>query len=246
MTKERDVQVHLLPELVPAGRLAGATAVVIDVLRATTTMVFALAAGCRAVFPCLEINEAKELADRMPPGSVLLAGERGGKPIPGFDLGNSPGEFLHELCRDKTLVMTTTNGTRALVRAAEADRILIGAFVNFSAVCEHLHSETRPIHILCAGSAGEITLEDTLLAGAFVNYLHGHFPVNLNDSARLAGDCYDNHGGNLQEALGISQGGILLQELGYEDDVCAAAKWNRYSLVPAIRRDPFRVEAGVI
>src|SRR5437764_4244443 len=171
MPAEREVQVHLLPELIPPGRLAGGVAVVIDVLRATTTMIYALAAGCTCVRPCAEVEEARELAGGMRAGRVLLGGERGGKPLPGFDLGNSPREYTGKLCKGCTLVLTTTNGTRALLRAAEAARTLLAGFVNYSAVCEQLRQETRPIHIICAGTEGDVTLEDTLLAGALVDYL---------------------------------------------------------------------------
>src|SRR5437764_12780084 len=93
MPDDRDVQVHLLPALAPAGRLAGGLAVVIDVLRATTTIVCALAAGARCVRPCAEVEEAKALAAEMRVGRVLLGGERGGEPLPGFDRGNSPREY---------------------------------------------------------------------------------------------------------------------------------------------------------
>src|SRR4051812_14748139 len=91
MSRDRDVQVHLLPELVPAQRLAGGLAVVVDVLRATTSIVYALAAGCTSIRPCAEVEEARALAGQMRAGRVLLAGERDGLPLPGFDLGNSPG-----------------------------------------------------------------------------------------------------------------------------------------------------------
>src|SRR5947199_9745820 len=111
MPEDRDVQVHLLPCHAPPGRLAGGIAVVIDVLRATTTIVHALAAGCTAVRPCATVEEARELAGQMRVGRVLLGGERGGVPLPGFDLGNSPREYTAKLCRGTTLVMTTTNGT---------------------------------------------------------------------------------------------------------------------------------------
>ena len=121
MPDDREVQVHLLPELVPCGQLEGAVAVVIDVLRATTTIVHALAAGCDCVRPCLEVEEARELADQMRAGRVILGGERGGSPLPGFDLGNSPGQYTAQVCKGTTLVLTTTNGTRALIRAAETD-----------------------------------------------------------------------------------------------------------------------------
>src|SRR5687768_15572560 len=101
MGRERDVYVHLLPTLAPAGKLAGGVAVVIDVLRATTTIVYALAAGCTAVRPCAEIEEAREVAGAMRMGRALLAGERGGVKVPGFDLGNSPREFTPQACRDR-------------------------------------------------------------------------------------------------------------------------------------------------
>ncbi|HZT82367.1 MAG TPA: 2-phosphosulfolactate phosphatase [Gemmataceae bacterium] len=244
MTAEREVYVHLLPGLAPPGRLAGGTAVVIDVLRATTTVVHALAAGCTAVRPCAEVEEARELAGGMRAGRVLLGGERGGRPPPGFDLGNSPKEYCGKLCRGATLVLTTTNGTRALLRAAEAERVLLAAFVNFSAVCEQLRHDPRPLHIVCAGTDGEVALEDTLLAGALVDYLSEATEVRLNDAARLAWDCFDNHGRVLEGALAVSRGGEILRSLGYDDDVKAAARVDRFALVPELRREPLRVEVG--
>src|SRR5437762_2088702 len=98
MPDDRDVQVHLLPALIPPGRLTGGLAVVVDVLRATTTIVYALAAGCKAVRPCVEVDEARELANQMRAGRVLLGGERGGLPLPDFDLGNSPREYTGAKC----------------------------------------------------------------------------------------------------------------------------------------------------
>lgn len=241
MPAARDVQVHLVPALVPLGRLRGGVAVVIDVLRATTTMVHALAAGCTAVRPVAEIAEAQALAQELP-GRVVLAGERDGQPLPGFDLGNSPAEFTPATCRDATVVLTTTNGTRALVRAAEAERVLAAAFVNFSAACELLRHDRRPVHIICAGSAGEPALEDTLLAGAFVEFLSDEFDVTLNDSARLAWDCAENHGQVLLGALEVSAGGQVLRRLGYQADIVAAAQVDQFSLVPELLREPLRLE----
>jgi 2-phosphosulfolactate phosphatase len=246
MARERDVQVHLLPGLVPAGALVGGLAVVIDVLRATTVIVHALAAGCKAVYPCPEIEEARKLAGGMRFGEVLLAGERGGLPLPGFDLGNSPGEFTPEVCRGRTIVLTTTNGTRALLRAAEADRVLAAGFVNFSAVCEQIRQDARPLHILCAGTEGEVTLEDVLLAGGLVNFLSETEEIHLNDSGRLAWDCFENNGPVLPCALEISTGGARLRRLGYEDDIRDAAQVDRFALVPEVRRDPLRLEVGAL
>jgi 2-phosphosulfolactate phosphatase len=246
MPDDRDVQVHLLPQLMPEGRLAGTVAVVVDVLRATTTIVYALAAGCVAVRPCAEVEEALALAGSMRVGRVLLGGERGGVPLPGFDLGNSPREYTAKLCRGNTLVLTTTNGTRALLRAAEADRCLVAAFVNFSAVCEQLRQDARPVHIVCAGTEGEVSLEDTLLAGAFVEYLCESGAVRLNDAARLAWDCFENHGKVLLGALEVGHGGAKLRSLGYDEDIRAAAQIDQFALVPELRRDPLRVEVGAV
>jgi 2-phosphosulfolactate phosphatase len=246
MSQDRDVWVHLLPQLVSPDRLRGSLAVVIDVLRATTTMVTALAAGCVCVRPCLEIDEARQLAGQMPAGRVLLGGERNGSPIPGFDLGNSPRQYTCSVCRGMTLVLTTTNGTRALLHASTADRVLLGAFVNYSAVCEQLRQDARPIHVVCAGNGGDVTLEDTLLAGAFVEYLCETTAVRLNDAARLAWDCYETHGKVLEGALEVSAGGVGLRQLGYDDDIRAAARIDQFALVPELRRDPLRVEIGAV
>jgi 2-phosphosulfolactate phosphatase len=246
MPHDREVQVHLLPDLAPSGCLAGGLAVVIDVLRATTTIVHALAAGCTAVRPCADVEEARTLAGSMRAGRVLLGGERGGVPLEGFDLGNSPREYTAKMCRGNTLVLTTTNGTRALVRAVEADRTLVAGFVNYSAVCEQLRLDAHPVHIICAGCEGHITMEDALLAGAFVDFLCEGSEVQLNDSARLAWDCFENHGRILLGALQLSRGGANLRQLGYDEDIRTAAQVDLFHLVPELRRDPLRVEVGTV
>ena len=246
MPEERVVRVHLTPDRLTPTLLAGSVAVVIDVLRATTTIVHALAAGCVAVWPVAEVEEARRLADGLRAGRVLLGGERGGVPLAGFDMGNSPGEYTCARCKGTTLVLTTTNGTRALLRAAPAVRTLIAGFVNYSAVCEQLAEEERPIDIVCAGYHGEAALDDALLAGALVEHLCEHQAVALNDAARLAWDCFEHHGRVLDGALEISAGGVHLRGLGYDDDIRTAARVDQFALVPEMRRDPLRVEIGAV
>jgi 2-phosphosulfolactate phosphatase len=192
------------------------------------------------------VEEARRLAGQMRAGKVVLAGERGGLPLPGFDAGNSPAEFTAARCRGATLVLTTTNGTKALLRAAAAARALVAAFVNFSAVCEQLRPEARPIHVLCAGNGGEVALEDALLAGAIVDRLCDGGEVRLNDGARLAWDCFEHHGRVLDGALALSAGGARLRELGYDDDIRAAGRVDQFALVPEVRREPLRVEIGAV
>src|SRR5262245_43955394 len=223
MPDDGEVRVHLLPELVPTGCLSGSVAVVVDVLRVTTTMTYALTAGCTCVRPCAEVEEARALADQMRAGRVLLGGERGGVPLPGFDVGNSPGEFKPKLCRGSTLVLTTTNGTRALLKATEAERVLVAGFVNYSAVCEQLRHDGRPVHIVCAGTEGEVTLEDTLLAGALVDFPCDLDELHMNDSARLARDSLEHHRCVLPGMPEISRVGANLKRLAYDEHIRAAA-----------------------
>jgi 2-phosphosulfolactate phosphatase len=246
MAEDRDVRVHLLPELAAPQFLQDGLAVVIDVLRAGTTIIHALAAGCTSVRPCLEVDEARALAGSMRAGRVLLGGERGGTPIPGFDLGNSPGQYVARMCRGTVLVLTTSNGTRAILRAALAPRVLIAGFVNYSAVCEQLQKDLRPVNIVCAGTEGEAAIEDTLLAGGLVDFLCDVTEVRLNDSARLAWDCFENHGMALAGALEIGKGGAKLKQLGYDEDILAAALVDQFNLVPELRRDPLRIEVGAV
>jgi 2-phosphosulfolactate phosphatase len=246
MPEERLVRVHLTPDRLTPEQLTPSVAVVIDVLRASTTMIHALAAGCCAVWPVEEVAEARRVADGMRAGRVLLGGERDGVPLAGFDLGNSPGEYTCARCKGTALVLTTTNGTRALLRAAPAARTLIAGFVNYSAVCEQLAEEARPVDIVCAGYHGEVALEDALLAGALVEFLSEHGAVALNDAARLAWDCFENHGRVLDGALEISAGGAHLRSLGYDNDIRAAARVDQFAVVPELRREPLRVEIGAV
>jgi 2-phosphosulfolactate phosphatase len=181
--------VHLLPRLVEPAALAGGVCVVVDVLRATTTMSHALAAGARDVLPCLEIADALAAAETLPRGERLLGGERGGAKIEGFDFGNSPGEYTPDVVAGKTVIFTTTNGTRAILHCREAARVVLGAFVNLSSLARELapmlNSADGNVHVICAGTGGEVSYEDTLFAGALADRL---LPLanETNDPARLA------------------------------------------------------------
>jgi 2-phosphosulfolactate phosphatase len=231
-----ELRVHLLPDLVEPTDLAGRTVVVIDVLRATTTICHALAAGAVAVVPCLEIDEARTTAAQMS-GTVALGGERKGLKIEGFDLGNSPTEYTAASVGGRTVVFTTTNGTRAMHRAAQAAEILIGAFVNRGALVRELRSRPR-VDLLCAGTHGAITAEDCLLAGAVVDGLADGSHADLNDQARLVRDAWRTvrGGGSLAATLRECQGGRNLIAEGFDADIDTAAVVDRLDIVP--RLDP--------
>lgn len=263
MSRQRRIDVHLLPALVEPQQLAGQTVVVIDVLRATTTIIYALASGAIQVIPCLEVDEARLVAAGGVPGSTVLGGERGGLPISGFDVGNSPREYTRLRVGGKTVVFTTTNGTRALLRCKAARRVLIGAFVNHSAICRELVGEPE-VTLLCAGTDGHVTREDALFAGAVVHELasrvqsmasRGSQPPEtncvaiLNDQAELAADAWrscicDNAGANsLGQALRASRGGRNLIETGQENDIDLAAQIDKFDIVPELDLATWRIRA---
>ena len=228
-----DVFVHLLPELVELERLRGGVAVVVDVLRASTTIVHSLAAGARAVVPFERVDQARAYAERAERGSVALAGERGGVLIEGFDLDNSPYSCTPQSVGGKTVAFTTTNGTRALLHCREADRVLVGAFVNLNAVAAEIARSGRPVHVVCAGTRGRITSEDVLFAGALATEIGA--TRRRDDVTQMAVDHYAAHAAtdaSLLAALRASAGGRDLIDLGFDRDVECAAARNTLAIVP--------------
>lgn len=224
------VAVHSLPPAASPDALRGAQAVIIDLLRASTTICAALRAGAACVRPALEPEEAIALRRTRPPGACILGGERGGVLIPGFDLGNSPREYTPERVRGLEVIFTTTNGTRAIHAAAAggADRIVIGCFANLSRAVGALRDDGRHVHILCAGTNGEVSMEDVLCAGAIVAGLRDSgFAHNSDDQSRIAERLYRSAASEpdgVTRAMLESRGGRNLVRIGLGDDVrdCAA------------------------
>ena len=236
----RRVCVHLLPELFEPEDLRGAVAVVIDVLRASTTIISALAAGASAVIPVGTVDEAQRIVQQFPSGTALLGGERGGMKIPGFDLGNSPDEYVPDRVGSQTIVFTTTNGTKALLRTKQAHRVFIGAFVNIEALVAALQQDNTPIHLICAGSDGQVTREDVLFAGEVVRRLAGKF--ELNDAARIALDVSAQGASDaILTALQDSLGGANLRALGHDADIAFSAKLDQFACVPELSISDWRI-----
>jgi 2-phosphosulfolactate phosphatase len=236
------LNVYALPKLADPAQVAGGAAVVIDVLRATTTIAYALEAGAAEVLPCQEVDEARLAAGRFSPGQCLLGGERHGLAIEGFDLGNSPSEYTPERVGGKTVVFTTTNGTRAMFHARPARRILIAGFVNVSAVVRQLIGEEQ-VYIVCAGTEGEFSRDDVLLAGMIVELLtrRGGMNYQQNAQAITAREVWMNafavpqalgaepiEPERLAEELYTSPGGRNLANLGLDEDILAAAQIDRF------------------
>ncbi|MDX1675481.1 MAG: 2-phosphosulfolactate phosphatase [Longimicrobiales bacterium] len=215
------------------------TVVVIDVLRATSTMVEALANGARAVFPVPTVDDAARIAQGIGRDSVLLAGERKGLPIEGFDLGNAPAEFTREAVGDTSLVMATTNGTRAFMAVAEryaakeGAGILAGALLNLTAVAETTTEAGTDVAIVCAGREGRFGLDDALCAGALVRALEAADPI-LNDAGRAARRLIGRKQ-DLASALADTAAGRYLEGIGHGEDVALCAQLDRTDVVPGFR-----------
>jgi 2-phosphosulfolactate phosphatase len=231
---------------------------VLDILRASTTIVHALANGARCVIPTLSVADARETASEvcragehptteMSPrdacgfadSSILLGGEREGILIDGFDLDNNPFAYGPDIVRGRTIVFTTTNGTAALHRSVQADRILIGAFVNLQAVVNVLAEDQRPIHLVCAGTRGKITIEDVLCAVAIVDRLLGEFGRRdedlPDDQAQLALHRYlaaSTSDAEFLRAMRNSYGGRNCRRLGFDDQLVRAATFDLFDVVP--------------
>jgi 2-phosphosulfolactate phosphatase len=173
------VAVALTAEEAAAAPVAATTAVVIDVLRASTTIIAALASGCAGVVPVGHPDDARARLAALPPGTALIAGERRGEPLQGFHLGNSPLEFTPARVAGKTVVLTTSNGTRALLAARRAAEVGVGALVNLSAAARWAAGRGRDLAILCAGERGAVSLEDHVCAGLLIDRL-------VADGIRLA------------------------------------------------------------
>lgn len=214
--------------------LEGHTAVVIDVLRATSSIVAALESEAHAIFPVDSTDEAVKLANSLGRGDTLLAGERKGLKIEGFDLGNSPAEFGAEAVFGKRIVMTTTNGTRALVAASAAERVLVASFGNLSAVA-HECAKAERLAIVCAGKEERFALEDALCAGMLLGRLEEWLgdEVALDETARVALMLADAFGIDA-DFLADTASGRALIEIGHGGDLEWCARVDVSTLVPEL------------
>lgn len=235
-----DVHVHLLPALLRPEDLAGGVAAVIDVLRASTTVIQALANGATAVLPCATIEEARAVAARFAPEPVLLGGERGGVRIEGFDLDNSPASYTAAVVGGRTIAFTTTNGTAALRCCEAADGIILAAFNNLSAAAAWLEHAGRRVHLVCAGTDGRLTAEDILCAGMLARRLTGGgAAADVDLPTELAIDFARRRGADpalLLRTLRESLGGRNLIELGFDADIAIAARVDSLAVVPQFDR----------
>ncbi|HOJ45791.1 MAG TPA: 2-phosphosulfolactate phosphatase [Bacillota bacterium] len=225
------VDVKLSPLAAEARTHLDATVIVVDVLRASTTIITALANGARNVVPVLTPDEAATLKLRYDSANVLLGGERGGVKIQGFDLGNSPLEYTEETVSGKTIVFTSTNGTEAIGKTTSAQTVLIGAYLNLEAVARFAVELGKDVIIMCAGNQGSFALEDAACAGAFCMAISRLTSVEESDSARAArmiASSFDT----VIDTFHASAHGRNLVNLGFSEDLEYCARFNTTDVIP--------------
>ncbi len=228
------LRVYFTPGEVHAGDLRGTSAAVVDAVRATSSIVEAIANGARAVHPAVTVGEAVRLRAELAEDGErpLLCGERGGIRPGGFDLGNSPAEFTPPAVGGRRLVMTTTNGTRAFAAAVGADRVLAASFLNRSAVADAVRGD-RAVAVVCAGRKSRFALDDAVCAGHVVRAVieRAAAPVTLDDGATAARDLAGRYGVSGEMLAGTAAGRALV-EAGLGADLALCASADRHQIVP--------------
>jgi 2-phosphosulfolactate phosphatase len=221
-------------EIVPE-RLAGATAVVLDVFMATTTLLTILENGARGVYPVESLEEADRVREGLDASSLLRGGEQDARRIEGYDHGPFPEEYAPEVVAGKDVVFVTTNGTRAIADAAPADRVLIGSLRNAPAVARHLEeSGTDSVYLVCAGSAGRFAVEDFVGAAAVLSHMDPD-GWRLNDGAWMALDFLERHREDLRSVLLQGRAGRWFVENDRRDALDFVAAVGASDLVPEVR-----------
>lgn len=221
------ISVCLSPELARLQDFRDKVAVVVDILRATTTMVTALEHGVKSILPVKSVKECREYQQKGYTG----AAERGGKIVEGFKLGNSPFDYMSPNLAGNKIVFTTTNGTNTIYAIKGAYKILIGAFVNLKALAETLKNLNRDVVIVCAGWEGEVNMEDTLFAGALLDEIVPEYSCS-GDPAILAHKLFTQSDGKLALILEDSSHIRRLQNLGLQKDIDFCLSTDKFNCVP--------------
>ena len=225
----KPIEVCLTPDLVSTYGVENKIVVVVDILRATSCMTTALAHGIQSITPVATVEECRALKDK----GYLAAAERDGKTVEGFDFGNSPFTYMEKQFDGKKLAVTTTNGTLAITRSVKANEVVIGSFLNITAVANYLKEQNQEIMILCAGWKGKVNLEDTLFAGALVDMLKSDFDAE-NDSAIAALALFEMAKKDMLAFLKKSSHAKRLNGLSVTKDIEFCLTRDVYNVVPVL------------
>lgn len=224
------MKIELWPsiEYIREDELDGKTVVVIDVLRATSVITTAIKNGAKEVAVVVETSEALKLVGE----NTLLGGERKGLKIEGFDLSNSPLEYKREVVEGKKIVMTTSNGTRAINKSLKASNIYIGSMINGIAVAKAVSEDHRDVIIACAGTAGKFSLDDFICAGKIIYDILNFGEFDMDDFASVAYMAYRDNKKNILSYVSMASHYNYLLSIGYEEDIKYCFTEDLTSVVP--------------
>jgi 2-phosphosulfolactate phosphatase len=225
----KKIDVCLSPELIHLYDLKDKVVVVVDVLRATTCMVTALANGVKKIRAYADLDTCRSMRR----SGFIIAGERGGQKVSDFDLGNSPLAYLNDAYLGEQLAVTTTNGTLAIDKSKHAKEVIIGAMVNLDAVANYLNSQKRDVLVFCAGWKGKVNMEDTLFAGALVELLEENFESEC-DAPQIAQMIYQNAKEDIIGYLKNASHVKRLSGFDIEEDIHFCLTPNKYNIVPVL------------
>lgn len=221
------------PSEIDESAVKGKTVVLIDVLRACTTVAYAMAGGCERIIPVATLEAATNLAASLDKKVTLLGGEREGKRIDGFDLGNSPLEYTSDVVKGKTIILATTNGTKAIAMSQGAKEILIASFVNMSSVIDYMCDlKGGSLTITCAGESNRFALEDAVCAGMLIDRLSNNEEVELSDGAHAARLLYRDSKDSIAALLKTCEHGRYLESLGFGKDLDVCGKVDSLKILP--------------
>lgn len=230
----KGLEVVLLPDEIQRFNLTDKLVVVIDILRASSTIVTALSEGAKRIIPVYSIEDALKQAHTFNPGEVLLAGERDGKKITGFTLGNSPFEYKKNIVKEKTLILSTTNGVKAIERVKQAKRLIIGSFLNATAVAQCCLDYSGEVLLVCSGDRGALSLEDAVCAGMIAEICKQVLPELefRSDDCIVAFQLYEKFKNDFLKMMKESIWGKHLAQMGLEKDLVYCSQRNIYSAIP--------------
>ena len=226
----KTIDVCLSPDLIHLFDVRNKIVVVVDILRATSCMTTGMAYGVKSIKPLSSLDACREMKSQ----GYYIAGERNGDKVDGFDLGNSPFDYMSDELKGKRIAVTTTNGTVAIEKSHGADEIVIGSFLNISAIADYLRKGDKDVLIFCAGWKGKVNMEDSLFAGALVEMLQNDF-ANECDAPLIVQAAYQDMSHNLSALVQSSSHAKRLQRLNVYDDIEYCIKIDEYNVVPVIR-----------
>lgn len=232
----KKISVCLSPELIHLFDLTDKTVVVVDILRATSCMVAGFANGVNRIQPVASLEECRALKV----DGYITAAERGGQKVEGFDLGNSPFDYMASSVRDNKIAVTTTNGTLAITRSVGASNVLIGAFLNISAVANKLQELAQDVVIHCAGWKGSVNAEDSLFAGALINHLGERF-IPETDDAKIAHSLFRQHKNDMLSFVKGASHAQRLEKFGILKDIKFCLQMDKYTVVPFLEGTELRL-----